>query len=595
MKNFLTIILELLDKEDRKKFIGFVFLLIFSGGISLLSIAVVIPLLNFILNPEKIRHIPFIGNLSYLNSALSIALIVIVIFWLKTFAGIFVLKKQSRFLFDLSGKIRGKLFRYYLQSPYSYHTEKNSNTFISLIISDVNIVTQNIFNSLGIALNESIVSFIVFIGLLFIAPVFTISVIGFILIASKIYMSIFKSRALNTGKERSDSYCEITKCVSQGLGSIRETKLYQKENTFSNQVDHYSNRISAAGCLETVFSQSFKFFIEAVSITVILFIIFIYLLLGYPGKEIVTLVSVFGIASIQLLPSLNRLIQAIGAIRCSFSSINKVHQELKNVQAFEINDLEKEASLELAFKSFLTLKNICFFYGKKKILNNISITIEKGKRIAFVGESGAGKTTIIDIILGLLTPFSGEILIDDTELSSQNIRSWQSQLGYIPQTIYLYDNDIRQNIAFGVSENDIDNNKVLKCLELAALTDFVQSLPNGIFTRVGENGVQLSGGQRQRIGIARALYRNPSMLIMDEATAALDNKTEAEVTQALAYASNGRTIITIAHRISTIANYDVIYYLHKGEIVASGTYQQLLQHSDEFKRLAKASMQENAL
>ncbi len=590
MKNFLKKFLSLLDKEDKKGFIGFIFILMLGGFISLLGIASIIPFVNILINPDKVRHLPLLGVLPYFEALTLAVVALIVAFWLRAITGMLIIKKQSTFLFGLTAKIRFKLFKNYLDAPYTYHINKNSSSLISVLSTDIQVVSSNIFSAAGIVLNEAITSGIVFIALLFLAPVFVISVVGSIFIATKIYMSLSKSKAVTAGNERANSYRGMTQCVTQSLGSLKETKLYHKEGVFVRLVKVFSEKIAKANAFEAVFSFGSRYLIEAVAITVVLVMLLIYAFLGYTGQQIFILLSVFGVASVQLLPSLNRMIQGLASMRCGIPSLIKVHDEFQSASLACAHAFCKKNIDTIKFNKSIHLKEITFSYSNKSVLNRLSIEIQKGKKIALVGESGAGKTTIADILLGLLQPLTGGLYIDEKELKREDILGWQTLLGYIPQMIYLYDSDIRQNIAFGVPEEEINDGQVNACLEMASLTEFVNALPETIHTKVGENGIQLSGGQRQRIGIARALYRNPSVLIMDEATSALDNKTEAEVTQALTAVGEGRTIITIAHRISTIAHYDVIYYLQKGTIIAQGSYQELMESSNEFRGFVQSSL-----
>ncbi|MES2203903.1 MAG: ABC transporter ATP-binding protein [Pseudomonadota bacterium] len=592
MKKFLKIFLYLLDKEDKKGFIGFIFILMLGGFISLVGIATIIPLINILLSPDKVQHLPLLGSLPYFTALMLASGALIFAFWLRTIFGMLIIKKQNLFLFGLTAKIRNKIFERYLKAPYNYHVSKNSSSLISVLSTDVERVSGEIFGSTGAILNEAITSSVLFIAILFIAPTLIISVIGGVLITSKIYMAIFRRKAIAFGEQKTNSYEKLTQCVAQSLGSMKETKLYHKEIAFIALVNRFSRLIAVSSSFQMMFGQGSRYIIESTAITIILIVLLVYSRIGYTGEQIFVLLSVFGVASVQLLPSINRIVQAIASMRGAFPSFLKVYDEIRNAALATSQSFMHEHNLNsIKFNKQIQLQNIFFTYNDKLVLNGISIQINKGEKVALVGESGAGKTTIADIILGLLLPKSGTLCVDGLKLTQDNIIKWQALLSYIPQMIYLYDSDIRQNIAFGVPEDKIDNAHVHICLAAASLTAFVSALPQGIYTRVGENGIQLSGGQRQRIGIARALYRNPSVLVMDEATAALDNKTEAEVTQAITVAGKDRTIITIAHRISTIMHYDKIYYLQHGAIVAKGNFQELMNTSTEFRKFAETSAQ----
>jgi ATP-binding cassette subfamily C protein len=405
-----------------------------------------------------------------------------------------------------------------------------------------------------------------------------------------LYLKLLRKKSLFFGSIKSNSYKELSKCITQSLGSLKETKLYNKESSFVEIVEENAIKVSKADSFHNRYSLGSKFFIEAVTITLVISLIISYAFLGDSTSSLVILISVFGVAAIQLLPSINRIVMALTSIKYSYPSLLRIYDEIKKTSEMSPFICSKhKTNQSIDFSKSIELNNIIFSYHDKLILNNISLKIEKGKRVAFVGESGAGKTSLIDIILGLNTPQNGDLVIDGTKITSDNLREWQSLIGYIPQMIYLYDSDIRQNIAFGVPEKEINDTLIMHCLEKAFLKCFVDSLSSSIFTTVGENGIQLSGGQRQRLGIARALYRDPKILVMDEATAALDNRTEAEVTKALTSVSEGRTIITIAHRISTVIDYDKIYFIEHGNISDQGNYKYLFSTNSNFRKFVHSS------
>lgn len=587
MRDFLKKFIYLLDNEDRKNFIRFLTLLFVGGLLSLLGIGAVIPFVSILVDPSHLQNLPVINQFSYRVAVGICVSILILSFWIKNGAAFVVLKKQSRFLNELVAKIQKKLFYYYIYSPYIYHVKCSSPELVSNINVEVNVLSGQVIGQLGCLLNEVVTSTLIFVALLFINPIFSIIIVGVIFLTARWFMIKLKDKTQYFSKLRSKNYAGLTKCVIQGLGGIKETKIYQKESFFTDNVAAYAEGIADASAFSSVFQQSSRFLIEAASITLVLVLMFIFIMTGYSGQKLLILVSVFAVAAMQLLPSMNRLLQALANIKYGHAALEKIYNEFRQYnnfkQCFAEQNNAKKQGCPIQFKDVIELKNICFSYGFEPVLSNITLDIPKGKKVAFVGHTGVGKTTLVDIILGILVPASGELKVDGVKISDNNLLYWQRHFGYIPQIIYLYDCSLRENVAFGLNPKDIDDDRVWNVLKQASLYEFVKKgSPNGLDTLVGENGIRLSGGQRQRVGIARALYHNPDILVMDEATAALDNQTEAEITQALSSAERGRTIITIAHRLSTIKEHDIIYVLDKEGIVKSGNYDTLIKTCKEF-------------
>jgi ATP-binding cassette subfamily C protein len=572
--NFVYKFAYLLDAEDRKNFTKFLIILFMGGLLSLLGIGAVIPFVNLLIAPQQLTQIPILGQLGYIQAVTICVVGLILAYWLKNLASFFILKKQAIFLNQLAAKVQSKLFQCYIYSPYNLHVNRNSSELVSNINVEITILSSRVIGQTGNLLNELVTSSIVFVFLLIINPIFSLLVVGSVLIAAYLFIMKIKQKNKYYSELRAKNYAKLTQGVLQGLGGIKETKIYQKETFFSKKVDQYAQGIASSQAFANVFQQSPRFLIEAVAITVVMLTILLFIFLGYSGQTMLILLTIFGVASVQLLPSMSRFMQALANIKYGYPALNKIYQEFQSYDQVVSKRLKynRKAIQKIPFNHSLELKNISFSYQDKFVLKDINLSIPKGKRVAFVGPSGAGKTTLVDIILGVLRPNKGRIFVDGIEINDSNLAQWQKHFGYIPQMIYIYDCSLRENIAFGIESDQISDSQVWWALEQASLNDFVNSeCEKGLDTLVGENGIRLSGGQRQRIGIARALYRNPDVLVMDEATAALDNQTEAEVTQALSNAERGRTIITIAHRLTTIQNYDIIYEIDKGYITESKT------------------------
>jgi ATP-binding cassette subfamily C protein len=298
--------------------------------------------------------------------------------------------------------------------------------------------------------------------------------------------------------------------------------------------------------------------------------------------------ALFGFASVRLMPSISQILGSFSSLRFSFPAINPVWKDMEYLKNEKVSqDRIFDEHSDVSLQKQIEFKNVSYQYPEAvtQSLKNINIIIPMGKAVAFVGSSGAGKTTIVDVTLGLLQPSFGQIFVDGIDIHT-NIPAWQKQIGYIPQHIFLADNSIRNNIAFGIEESEIDDAKIWEAIRLSQLESLILELPEGIHTNIGERGVRFSGGQRQRIGIARALYHNPKILIMDEATSALDNITEKYIVQEIEALKGSRTIIIIAHRLTTVMNCDTIYFMDKGKIIDEGTYDNLIENNLAFKKMA---------
>ncbi len=570
MKKLLHYIIILLDKEDRKQFIIFIGCLLLSSLLSLAGIAAVIPVIHLLLDSKQIMQIHWLQSYSYLHVFCGAVMLLVSLYWLKNFAAFVVLKKQASFLYALVSKTQKKLFSSYMQADYKEHLNRSTPTLIKNINNETVMMAGYVILPLGILVTESISSCILLIFLLKLNFWFSFFIAMGLGFALTLFTRMTKQRALYHGQMRESAWEQMTQQVMQGLGGIKETKLYQKEKFFLKNFNQQAVHTQQASTFAYVYQQSSRFLIEATAISLILILLSAFMLHGANGTQMVILLSVFGVAAVQLLPSMNRLMTSVAQIKYGLPALKVVSQEIEQAKA-KRNSFQCHSSQPCAsaiFKNHIELKNITFKYRKDLVIDRISLSIPKEEKVAFVGQSGAGKTTLVDLIMGIYQPLSGQISIDDNPISSQeNYSAYQQLFGYIPQMIYLYDCTIKENIAFGVSIDNIDEQQVKQCLEIASLSEFVNTLDQGINTVVGENGIRLSGGQRQRIGIARALYHNPEILVMDEATSALDDATEKEIVAALDKASENRTLITIAHRMSTIAHYDVVYTLDGGKLI----------------------------
>jgi len=380
----------------------------------------------------------------------------------------------------------------------------------------------------------------------------------------------FEKKISQIGAEQQKISASMIKWVNQGLGASKEVKVSGKEDFFINAYTKQSQLSANNSRYMNVLDLVPRLFIETLLVSIVLITMLIIVFQDTDTTYLVSTMALFAMAAFRLMPSINRIVSLITTIRYSQPALKVVYRDLFEEKE-EVSIIKKDLYAiykgKKTFNDSIELQNLTFKYPNQNELSvkDISLTIPIGKSVAFIGESGAGKTTLIDIMLGLFRPEKGRILVDGKNLEEQK-EVWQKKIGYIPQSIYLSDDTIRRNVAFGIDDAHIDDQEVWRALQQAQLKEFVEALPGQLDAAVGERGVRLSGGQRQRIGIARALYHNPEILFMDEATSALDNETEKGIMRAIDGLKGEKTLIIIAHRLTTIENCDLVFKINKGRL-----------------------------
>jgi len=479
-----------------------------------------------------------------------------------------------------------RLLKKYLHKPYIYFVMNNTSELSKNIISEVNRVVQGVLVP-GLQAFARVVIAMFIIGLLFIVDA-TLAFSVTIVLGSvyTIFYYLIRKRLYRIGSEFSSSARDRFIAAGEAFGGIKDIKLLGKESDFLRYFAEPSHRNAVYMTESRIFSQLPKYAFESIAFGGILLIV-IYLLTVKKNLEyMMPIMALYAFSGYRLMNALHVIFSGITECRYQFPALEILHDELtQNDACPAANNLSESA---IVVTGRIKLRDIVFRYPnvKNPNINKVSLDISVNQTIGIVGATGSGKTTIIDIILGLLTPDSGQISVGEVDINETNIRAWQAQLGYVPQSIYLTDKTIAQNIAFGVPLEEIDMADVERAATVANIHRFiVDELPAKYQTLVGEKGVKLSGGQKQRIGIARALYHHPSVLVLDEATSALDGATENVVMDAIQALSSTMTVIIVAHRLSTVKECDCIYALDKGRLVASGNYSKLEHESSYFKSL----------
>lgn len=497
----------------------------------------------------------------------------IIAFYIKASLGFISQKAIAEFSHSLKGDLCSKLMKSYLSAPYTLHLTKNSADLVQSVVT----FTDRFCIGLVLSLLTSISNGVVIIALvsLLVATNAAASIgIAAVLLVTLAILHPMKERLARWGKNGFDASAEMIRILNHGLGGLKETRIIGCEPYFEAQMAQAAQKYSTNMGLADSFSNLPRYVVEAVIISFLIIFAFLFVTFNQGNTQNITSIfGIFAIASIRLLPATGNTISCISVIRYNIHSLDSLYAELKEAEKFPTHyqDVNQD---KLDFQQQISVENLTYKYpnAEANALKNISLTIEKGHSIGLIGKSGSGKTTLVDVLMGLLTPQGGDILVDEVSVYSQ-LRAWQNLIGYVPQSIFLIDDTLERNIAFGVPDSQIDRSRVEKAIAAAQLTEVVERLPQGLNTTVGERGVLLSGGQRQRVGIARALYHEKEILVFDEATAALDNETEHLITDATKALSGTKTIIIIAHRLSTIEHCDRIYRLEQGSITQSGNYQ----------------------
>ncbi len=565
-----------------------VFLMVAFLFLSLLEtvgIGLVGPFIALASNPEFLQRQPKLAwicnqlGLSRANSLVFFGLVLIVLFYIKAYLGFTVQRQIFDFGFRVQGDLCSRLMRAYLRAPYTFHLGINSSLLLQNITDDTARFSTRVITPLLFAVSNLVI--IAALGLLLLTtdPLATVTISGVLLTCFWLFHQ-FRHRIAHWGKEASQAGEEIMRIVNHGLGGLKETRTIGCEPYFEQQLQAQTQRYALAEADYLGFSNLPRYLMEAFLITFLIGFAFIFIISGRNNsQDLSAVLGVFAMASIRLLPAAGNLVASVNGIRHASYSVNKLYYDLKNLETEEIKATDPAlAKLSLMpFEQEIELDRVVYTYpgATEPSLKGISLRLRKGESIGLIGRSGAGKTTLVDVILGLLTPESGDIRADGLSIY-RNLRSWQNLVGYIPQTIFLLDDSLARNIAYGVPDHQIDPERLEQAIEAAQLKELVDDLPEGIHTRLGERGVRLSGGQRQRIGIARVLYHDREVLVLDEATAALDNETEGLITEAIRLLGGRKTLVIIAHRLSTVQHCDRLYRLEKGQVVKVGSYREVV-------------------
>ena len=559
------------EKKDKKKFFVITILLFIAGFFEAASIALVLPFISLLIDKDKIINLPivkdFLPNISeYSHESLIIFSLLIFLFFyfFKFFYLIFIIKYKNRVIFSMRDKISKKMFNSYLQRPYSFHLNQHTSKIILNCKSEVVVIMQSVFLPL-IELFAEILT-VIFIGALIfiikpVPSVILLVISGFLFMIFNFFTKK-KSKIYSFERQKTD---EISiKIIQQTFSSIKLVILYLKKNFFSNQFIDVIKKNTQVTLHQQFFIDIPKYFLELIALVACLAVIF-FVVISEPENliNILPLLALYMVAAFKMLPSLNRIIVDVQKIRNGRSALDVVCEVLKYNDDQNTQVIDSENIKKISFQSNINLKQISFAYpGNPPLYQNLDLTIKKGEAIGIIGESGTGKSTLANLLVGLIKPLTGDILIDEKSIHSE-IKGWHKIIGYMPQKNFLLDDTVENNIIFFDQLDKVFFDKVIKQCQLEKL---INNLENGSKTLIGENGARLSGGQLQRISLARTLYKNPEILILDEATTSLDSDNEKKILNIISKLKKNKTIIIISHQIQNLSFCDKIFKLQNEEL-----------------------------
>jgi ABC-type multidrug transport system fused ATPase/permease subunit len=471
-------------------------------------------------------------------------------------------------------ELSSMLFRSFLRRPYTFHLQRNSSELLNVVQQEVDMTVGLVGSTSGL-IKETLLGSSVAVLMFITEPVAACSTVAILLVGTLLYVRVTKPYVIRIGQQRQKVLAPLTRYLLQGFGGVKDIQVLGRADGFSTQFEKQNLTKQGMEIRYHVIKQIGPMWTELLAMSGLTVVVWVMVWQGRAPERIIPLLGLFVIATWRFVPSISNVISLINSLRYSRPAVESLYNEFEYIKS-----QSEIVKTQAKFTDKIEMRNLTFSYANTPApsLRDVNIVVRKGETVGFIGPSGAGKSTLVDVILGLLPPSSGELLVDGVNLHEQNLE-WQSTIGYVAQAIYLTDDTIRRNVAFGIAEKEIDEAALERALKSAQLWDFVESLPEKAHTIVGERGIRVSGGQRQRIGIARALYHEPQVLVLDEATSSLDMETETEVMSAIRALQGFKTILIVAHRLSTVQHCDRVYRIEDATIVAEGMLEELTKNS----------------
>ncbi|MEO0726401.1 MAG: ATP-binding cassette domain-containing protein [Bacteroidota bacterium] len=568
------------------------------GLLEVAGVASILPFMELMADPAAIQNnvwlkdaYELVGFSSERSMLITSGILVVSLITCSNLFGIFTVWAQFRFTWNMSHRMSMRLLKTYMAKPYSYYLNINTSELQTYLMGEVVTLNSGFILPLIDLISRCTVALVIFALLAIVSPVIAFSSLG-VLGGAYLLIYLLRQRYLQRlGENRIKHNISRYSTLSELLNGIKAIKANSDSDFFYQRYEAASRQFSDIMPRFSIVMKSPKYILEILAFGGILLITLALYTQSGNIQEVLPTLSLYAVAGYRLLPALQQAFAALSKIRHNYPVLDKLYDDL-------VATLQEEAAPDakgnqLLFQREIRLQDIHFSYDQddqQALFKNFNLTIPKGQVVALVGSTGSGKTTLIDLMVGLLNPGAGQLKIDDQPLSSERLAAWQQKIAYVPQQVFLFDDTVLNNIAVPKNGSQINVERAEAAARMASIYDFVvREMPQQFKTIIGEKGIRLSGGQRQRLGLARALYRNPEVLFLDEATSALDNITEESIVKALDNLPADLTLIIIAHRLSTVKRADIIYFLQDGNIVSQGTYDDLLASNETFRTMAKLS------
>lgn len=595
MFNLTKRLINVFSPRQTRQYFALQFLVLIMAFGEIIGIASIIPFMALVGDMSLIEQNKFISNV-YKFTAISnesqfiflVGICVLLTLLISALISMLTLWRLSMFANKVGADIADSLYFYYIKQNWLFHASGSSAEMIKKINNETTRLTNLVLMPM-MQINARIVFiFILILFVFFYDP--KVAIVGFSIffIGYLFLFMLVRIRLEKNGIAISEVYENRLRLMNEAFGGIKDILLLGRDKSFIDKFHKTGKRLSYSQGTNTALAQTPRYLIELVAFGSMILLV-LYLVASFDGDlgKIIPRLSVYAVAGIKLMPAFQQTYHYLALLKGNISAFESIEEDLSKALALKSDHINMSDDI-IRPEDNIELENILFKYDGKKdsAINNLSIKIPVNSIIGLVGPSGSGKSTIVDIILGLIEPQKGNLKVDNVLIDNNNSRLWQNSIGFVPQSIFLSEGTISENIAFGIEKNEIDIDKVNSALKLSNLYEFVQNLDLGVDTKVGERGVQLSGGQRQRIGIARALYNDSDILIFDEATSSLDGLTEKTIMESIQNFSGKKTIIIVAHRLKTIQNCDQIFFIDNGEVIDKGSYAELIKKNEKFRNMA---------